>query len=113
MNPSLRKILKNSHIGAVACVVLLWWSLDAACRALWAPFYRASLYVATAIAIWDLPYSKIDVMDKVEFVSALEHFLYAIAYFAAAWMISRWLFGAGPIHSLRTYRVRWTGRDNA
>lgn len=112
MNPPLRRVLAESHIGAVACLVLLWWSLDVACRAFWAPLYRASLYVATAIAIWDIPYSKVHALDKLEFVLALEHFLYAIVYFVAAWMVSRWLFGAGPIRSLRTYSSRWRGRGN-
>jgi hypothetical protein len=113
MNTSLRKVLEDSHIGAVACLVLLVWSLDAACRGLWDPFYRASIYVATAIAIWDIPYSGITVLDKVAFISALEGLLCALAYFGAAWVISRWLFGTGPVHSLRTYRSRWSGRGHA
>lgn len=35
MKPSLRKILADSHVSAIAIAVLLFWSLDSALWAFW------------------------------------------------------------------------------
>ena len=56
MRPSLRRVLADSHVAAVAIAVLLLWSLDAAFSALWPPVSRALEFVFTGIAILDIPY---------------------------------------------------------
>ena len=55
MRTSLRQILADSHVSAVAIVVLLIWSLGFLIDAVWNPILQAVSYLATAVAILGLP----------------------------------------------------------
>jgi len=56
LKPTLRNILADSHVAAIAIAVLLLWALDDAFRALWPPFFQLVQYLLTAVAILDIPY---------------------------------------------------------
>ena len=112
---SLRQVLQDSHVGVVTIALLLLWSLDYAFQGLWEPAYRLGVFLITAIAIWDIPYSSAGntAVDRFMLIITL-HFLYsAMVSLSAAWMLSRWVFGRGPLGSLTAYHSKLTGRKRA
>jgi hypothetical protein len=48
VRPSLREILADTHIAAVAIAVLLLWTLDGTFQALWAPLSSVAGFLLTA-----------------------------------------------------------------
>lgn len=112
---SLRQVLQDSHVGAVTIALLLLWSLDAAFRGLWEPAYRLGGLLFTAIAIWDIPHpsSGGSIADRLMLIIAF-YFLYsAMVSLSAAWLLSRWVYGQGPLGSLAAYRSKLMGRKRA
>jgi hypothetical protein len=115
MKRRLRQVLADSHIAAATIVVLLVWSLDSAFRALWIPVSRAVGFLATAVAIFDIPYFSpaLTPADRWMLISSL-YFLYsAIVSLLAAWLLSRWVYGVGPIRGLIACRSRLTRGKHA
>jgi hypothetical protein len=117
MKPSLREILDDSHIAVIAIAVLLLWSVDwgvEAVEALWSPLSRAAIFLATAVAIRGIPYfpSTLTLADRVMLVGILFYLFGALACIAAAWLLSRWVYGVGLLRSLSNYRVRLIGRNH-
>lgn len=115
MNRSLRQVLADSHVAAVTVAVLLLWSLDGAFRALWVPVSRAVEFLFTALAILDIPYFSrtLTAVDRWRLISAF-YFLYSpIVSFPAAWLLSRWVYGIGPIRSLVMCCSKLTRRKHA
>ena len=105
MKPSLREVLADSHIAAVAIAVLLLWSLDDAFRALWIPLPFAFSYLATAVAILGIPYFSLGSLRS-ELILAFFTLFGAIVSLSAAWLLSRWVFGEGPLRTLLNYRSK-------
>jgi len=89
-------------VAATAIAFLLLWSLDAAFKALWVPAYRVGVFLFTAIAIWDVPYYSphLTVFDRLMLNSILHGLYIAVAGLAAAWFLSLWVYGTGPLRSL-------------
>ena len=112
MKRSLRVALAESHVAAVAIAVLLLWSLDGAFRALWDPALSAARFLFTAVAIFDIPYFSptFTMVDQLMLVTTLSYS--AIVSFSAAWLLSRWVYGAGPLRTLTSYRSQLTGRHD-
>ena len=112
MKPSVRQVLADSHIAAVAIVVLLLWSLDWAFRALWTPVSRAVGFVLTAVAIFDIPYFSptLTIVDRLMLIGTLAYLYGSIVSLSAAWLLSRWVYGMGPLRVLMGYRSKliWT-----
>jgi hypothetical protein len=98
----IRQVLADSHVAAVTIAVLLCWSLDSAFRGLWDPVYELSFFLFTAVAIRDIPYfsTTLTAADRAMlFVTC--YFLYSsIISLSAAWLLSRWIYGIGPLRSL-------------
>lgn len=115
VKPSLREILADSHISAVAIAVLILWSLEWAFRALWGPLSSVIGFLATAVAILDIPYfsTTLDVTDRFMLITTFSYLLGALTGFASAWFLSRWVYGVGPLRSLSHCRTRLTRRDYA
>lgn len=115
MQPSLRETLADTHIAAVAIAVLLLSSLDSGFRALWPPLPRTIEFVVTAIAIRGVPYISptFTVADWLTWGSAGAYFVYALICLAVAWLVSRWVYGVGPVQGLRRYGARLARRSNA
>jgi hypothetical protein len=114
MKRSLREALAESHTAAVAIAVLLVWSLDGAFRALWDPAFSAASFLFTAVAIFDIPYFSptFTIVDRLMLITTLSHLYTAIVSFSAAWLLSRWVYGAGPLRTLMSYRSKLTGRHD-
>jgi hypothetical protein len=115
MKGHLRKVLADSHVAAVTIAVLLMWVLDAAFRGLWYPAYDLGAFVLTGIAIWDIPYISptLTVADRLMLITT-GYFVYsAIVCFFAAWLLSRWVYGMGPLRSLTTCGRKLIGGKNA
>jgi hypothetical protein len=104
MAPSkpLSQFLAESHIAAVAIAVLLLWTLDWAVRGLWTLVVPAADFVVTAIAVRGIPYEHVSVIWTFTVLYLLSSFL----SLAAAWLLSRWVYGVGPLRSLTGYRRR-------
>ena len=114
MKPRLRQVLAESDVAAVTIVLFLLWALDATCRGLWDPLYRAGAFIFTAIAILDIPYipPSLDMGDRLMLI-ATGYFLYsAVACVLGASLLSRWVYGVGPIRALTACRGRLTGRKD-
>ena len=108
MKPSLRKILRDSHIAAVAIAVLLMWSLEWIWYAVHGPFWRIADFVFNLIAILGLPFGSghFTFTDRLILVSTLSYCFYAITAIAAAWLLSRWAYGMSPSGVFRGYHAR-------
>lgn len=113
MKCPLRQVLADSHVAAVAISLLLLWALDAAFRGLWNPIYDAGAFVFTAIAIRDIPFLSATTADRLTLISTV-YFLYsATVSLGAAWLLSRWVYGMGPVRSLILRRSNLAGRKDA
>lgn len=114
MKRSLRQILVDSHIAAVAIAVLLLWSLDGIFHALSGPVFRAIGFLLTAAAIRGIPYYSPTptLEDRIMLVVTSAYLGSAVVSFSAAWLLSRWVYGAGPFHSLTRYSKNPIGRKH-
>jgi hypothetical protein len=111
---SLREILADSHVAAVAIVVLLFRSLDYAFWALWSPFSRAASFLFTAVAILDIPYFSrtLTISDRFMLFTTFAYLFYSFVCLAAAGLLSRWVYGMGPFRSLSNYRTKLARRNH-
>lgn len=105
---SLRKILADSHISAVAISVLLFWSLDSAFWALCGPVSRAVGFLFTAVAILDIPYFSrtLTIVDRFTLFVTFSSLFNSLVYLTAAGLLSRWVYGMGPLRSLSKYHTK-------
>lgn len=115
MKTSLRQILADSHVSAVAIAVLLIWSFDSVFEALWGPILNAAGFLFNVVAILGLPYIPPTFGFSQRFVLlSIGIFLFnALSCLAAAWLLSRWVYGTGPFGSLKSYRERLVRRSHA
>jgi len=105
VNPSLRKILADSHVSAIAIAVLLFRSLDYAFWALWHPFSFALLYIP------DLP-DTLHITDRSTLFITFSYLFNSFVCLAAAQLLSRWVYGMGPLRSLSKYRSGLARRNH-
>ncbi|SRR5258708_820178 len=105
--PSLREALANSHVSAVAIAVLLFFSVQAMLFGLWVPTFRVLNYLFEAVAILDTPYFArgLTIIDRTQILITSFYFVHAVFSFVAAWTISQWVYGAGPIRALIVHRA--------
>jgi hypothetical protein len=103
MKRSLREILIDSHVAATTIAVLFLWSMDGAFWGLWPLLSRAAQWLFTAGAILDVPYFSISVVERSMLLISAMYFYAAIVSFLAAWILSRWVYGVGPLRSLAAY----------
>jgi hypothetical protein len=105
MKRSLRQSLADSHIATVTIAVLLLWSLDGVFHALLAPVFRAVFFLFTAAAIRGIPHYSptFTLEDRIMLVITSAYLGSAVVSFLAAWLLSRWAYGVGPVRSLTRY----------
>jgi hypothetical protein len=115
MKPTLRQILADSHVAAVTIAVLLLGALDGVFRALWGLGSRVLTFLFMTVAILDIPYfsSTLTLADRSMLIVAFYYLYGAVVSLSAAWLLSRWVFGVGPFHSLNRYWKNFVGRNNA
>jgi hypothetical protein len=100
MKRSLREILIDSHVALTTIAVLLLWSMDGAFWGLWPLLSRAAQWLLIAIAIRDIPYFSITTAERSIILISAMYFYAAIVSFLAASILSRWVYGVGPLRSL-------------
>jgi uncharacterized membrane protein YccF (DUF307 family) len=100
---SFRDTLADSHVSAVAIVVLLFWSLDSGLRALWNPLSSIVEYLTTAVAILGIPFGS--AVNHRTLVLTWFGLFSALVSFASAGLLSRWIYGVGPLRALGKYRA--------
>ncbi len=115
MKLSLRQVLAESHISAVAIAILLIWSFNSAVEALWEPVFGLVSYLITAIAILGLPYIPPQFTFSQRGMLIRSCFLLSNAFIclASASLLSRWVYGNGLLRSLWKYRERFARRSHA
>lgn len=115
MKPSIRQVLADSHVGVVVIALLLLFSLRLTFSALWPPFFRVLTFVFTAVTILDVPYFSptLDPLDRLNLIRAAPYLYSAFIGFAAARVLSRWVYGVGPLRCLSEYRSRLSGSRHA
>ena len=105
MKPSLRRVLADSHIAAIAIAIILLSALARIGSAALRPLMSAVWFIVNAIAIQDIPYISpgLTVVDRTNWAIDIWYAFAAPLLVAAAWALSRWAYGAGPIRTLRRY----------
>lgn len=103
-------MLADSHVSAVAIVVLLFWSLDYAFWAIWGPVSRAAGFLFTAVAILDIPYFShtFTAYDRLTLFTTFSFLFSSFVSLATAVLLSRWVYGMGPFRSLSKYGTRFS-----
>lgn len=103
MNQSLREVLRRSNVAAVAIAVLVFWWIDAFLTALWEPLWRAINFLITAVAILDIPFFSFSLTygQALLWIGLSFNLLSASLSVSAAWALSHWVYGTGPLRSLR------------
>ena len=114
VKPSLREILADSHVSAVAIAVLLFRSLDYAFWALWDLLSRAAGFLFKAVAILDIPYFSrtLTGADRFRLFTTYSYLFSSFVYLASAGILSHWVYGTGPFRSLSQYRTRLARRNH-
>jgi len=114
VRPSLRQILADSHISAIAIAVLLFWGLASTFRAPWDLLSRTADFLFTVMAIRGVPYipSKLDFADLLLLLNTFFYFFTSLISFGAAWLLSRWVYRVGPFRSLSRYRTQLARRNH-
>jgi hypothetical protein len=113
MKLPFRQALADSHVSAVAIALLLVWSLSWAVQAFEWPFLRLVHFLATAVAVVDVPHIPgLDVIDRYMLLYACFFFFNAATTVAAAWILSRWVYGEGPVSTVSRYRGRLAGKTH-
>lgn len=113
VKPRLRDILAHSHVAAVTIVVLLLSSFGSIVRGISKPLPEAADYIATAVAIMGPPTRGFTAMDRIILITAAAYLIDGCVALAAAWLLSRWVYGVGPFRSLGMCGTTITRKDDA
>lgn len=97
---SLRRMIAESHIAAVAIAFLLIWSLHSAFQALWIPLSNLLEVLGTAVAILGIPYSTDLFRGTYDVIVFGTYAASALIDLAAAYVIARVIYGTGPMRCL-------------
>ena len=100
MRPSIRQILGDSHIAAVAIAVLLLRSFEFGVRSLAQPVVSLTGFLIDVVAIREIPYGTFTSGQWFTLLPAFANFGGGVISLFAAWLLSRWVYGMGPFHSL-------------
>jgi hypothetical protein len=114
MQGALRKVLIDSHVAAIAIAVLFFFSAGQVSSALWQPACEVVSFLITAVAILDIPSMPFTRNYLTEFLlpNSLTDLAHAAAYISAAWLLSFWIYGAGPFRTLNSYRGKLSRKFN-
>lgn len=111
MGNSLRRVLAESHIGAVAITLLIAWALRDLLYALLAPTQHLLIFIGTAIAILDVPAQPSPWEVRIVLLHFTELLVISVTEFATAWLLSRIVYRAGPFKVLRIARNELKGNQ--
>jgi len=106
----LREALIRSHVAAVSIAILLLWCLDSAFRSMADPIWRVLTFLGTAVAILGVPYIEpFSRMDRMMLEVTFMYLVQCLFCLLAAILLSRWVYGTGPIRALRQHRTKLIG----
>lgn len=108
-----RAILAESHVARVAVAVLLLWTIEWTIWSLWTPLFFAVDYISNALAIWGIPSGTFPLGRVLQLIPSAFYLGTSILSFGAAWLVSWWVYGTGPIQCLKDYSERVSGESNA
>jgi hypothetical protein len=68
-----------------------------------------------AVAILDIPHfsREFNIADRFTLITTIPYLFSALTSLAAAWFLSRWVYGVGPLRVLTAYRTELTRRNDA
>ena len=121
MQASLRKVLIDSHVAAIMIAVLLFSSFIAAGLALWGPANGVLYFLATEAA-GKPPFAHPNLDDATRYLLSeelqnlpvtLSILVEALAAVLAAYLLSRWAYGVGPLRALGSYRDKLPRKTHA
>lgn len=116
MKSSLRDALAESHVSAVAVALLLLFSFGSLFRVLESLFFRiAGSALVAAVVMLGPPYPTraLATHNRLVLIGGISPLLFAVFSLAAAWLLSRWVYRAGPFRSLARYRTFLRMGDHA
>ncbi len=113
MKFSFREVLRGSHVAAVTIAVLMCWGIIAGLDALYRALAEPLWYPIKAVLILDLPSTNWELWRRYDLSVAAQFLFDALVYLAAAWLLTLWVYGAGPIASLRQCARRIPRRKSA
>jgi hypothetical protein len=118
MQSSLRKALIDSHVAAIAIAVMfvaVFSYTASALSALWKPALQVLDFLMTAVAIRGVPSMTLTsrYMTDYMFPVALAYLLLASTNLCGAWLLSRWVYGAGPLCALGQYKGKLSRNTHA
>ncbi len=116
MQATLRKVLIDSHVAAIAIAVLLAGAIEFVFLDLLYPASRVLSFLAIVVATNNPPYIP-RTMDyaagNVSFQAPLLNLCFAVNNLACAWLLSLWIYGTGPMRILSNYRDKLKRKKDA
>ena len=113
---TLRKVLIDSHVAAIAIAILLAGAIEFLFIALLYPASRVLSFLAIAVATNSPPYIP-RTMDytaqNLSLQAPLFDLSFAVNNLACAWLFSLWIYGTGPMRVLGCYRDKLTRKKDA
>jgi|SRR5690349_5317273 len=100
MKPSLKDVLRESHIAVVVIVVLLGQGVLRLVQLLLLSATNAVDFLTEAFRY---PYFHASYKSIPNFQSFSLLIFAALPFFAVAWILSTWMFAAGPFQAVITY----------
>ena len=119
MKDSLRRVLSDSHVAPIAITLLLARSFFEGIDGLTPPMaysiLGAAIFLIVAVTERELPLisPSLSGTDLLLLSEGLPHLANAAACACAAWLLSRWVYGQGPLRSLRNAWSERSRRSNA
>jgi hypothetical protein len=104
VKPSLRKVVADSYIAAVAITMLLLWSLDEFIRSVPYVWQFATRGVSYSSGVLRMGYPD-------WLLLALGYLIDILVKLGSAWLLARWAYGVGPLNSLGKCCAKLAGRD--
>jgi hypothetical protein len=115
---SLRKVLIDSHVAVATIAVMLFFTVVCVINfvfAMWDPALELIVYIATAVTIRGIPSAPVTryYMTGYLLPVILSSLLSVLTYIAAAWVLSHWVYGTGPLQSLANYQGKLVRKNHA
>ncbi|SRR5579871_2755399 len=113
---SLRVVLADSHVAAVAITILIFLSIAWLCQLVWLPFSRVPNFVTDAYPyFFDRQWVQYAYSRDLQSTLGLQTFYLflgiAVIEFTAAWVMSLWTYRAGPFEALIACHARLRRKD--
>lgn len=114
MPSSLRKVLVDSHVAAIMIAILLFLSLEGFYITAFQVLNRLVLFIQLAANHQTSNIlQKLEMRDPGMLPATISSLVGALAIVFSAWLLSRWVYGVGPLRSLATYRDKLSRKSHA